>query len=68
MGFSGGTSGKKNLLASVGDIRHMGLIPGLGRAPGGGHATHSSTLSWGPPWTEEPGRLQSMGSQIIRHG
>ena len=25
-------------------------------------ATHSSTLAWGIPWTEEPGRLQSMGS------
>ena len=26
-------------------------------------ATHSSILAWGTPWTEEPGRLQSMGSQ-----
>ena len=26
-------------------------------------ATHSSTLAWKMPWTEEPGRLQSMGSQ-----
>ena len=26
-------------------------------------ATHSSTLAWKVPWTEEPGRLQSMGSQ-----
>ena len=30
-------------------------------------ATHSSTLSWKIPWTEEPGRLQSMGSQRIGH-
>ena len=30
-------------------------------------ATHSSILAWGIPWTEEPGRLQSMGSQIIGH-
>ena len=28
-----------------------------------GMATHSSILSWRIPWTEEPGRLQSMGSQ-----
>ena len=28
-----------------------------------GMATHSSTLAWRIPWTEEPGRLQSMGSQ-----
>ena len=27
--------------------------------------THSSTLAWKIPWTEEPGRLQSMGSQRV---
>ena len=30
-------------------------------------APHSSTLAWKMPWTEEPGRLQSMGSQRVRH-
>ena len=30
-------------------------------------ATHSSTLAWKIPWTEEPGRLQSMGTQRVRH-
>ena len=30
-------------------------------------ATHSSTLAWKIPWTEEPGRLQSMGSLQVRH-
>ena len=30
-------------------------------------ATHSSTLSWKIPWTKEPGRLQSLGSQRVRH-
>ena len=30
-------------------------------------ATHSSTLACKIPWTEEPGRLQSMGSQRVRH-
>ena len=30
-------------------------------------ATHSSTLTWKIPWTEEPGRLQSMGSLRVRH-
>ena len=30
-------------------------------------ATHSSILAWEIPWTEEPGRLQSMGSQRIGH-
>ena len=30
-------------------------------------ATHSSTLAWKTPWTEEPGKLQSMGLQRVRH-
>ena len=30
-------------------------------------ATHSRILAWKMPWTEEPGRLQSMGSQRVRH-
>ena len=30
-------------------------------------ATHSSTLAWKSPWTEEPGRLQSMGSLKVGH-
>ena len=30
-------------------------------------APHSSTLAWEIPWTEEPGRLQSMGSLRVRH-
>ena len=30
-------------------------------------ATHSSTLAWKIPWTEEPGRLPSMGSHRVRH-
>ena len=30
-------------------------------------ATHSSTFAWKIPWTEEPGRLQSVGSQRVGH-
>ena len=30
-------------------------------------ATHSSTLAWRIPWTKDPGRLQSMGLQRVRH-
>ena len=30
-------------------------------------ATHTSILAWEIPWTEEPGGLQSMGSQRVRH-
>ena len=40
---------------SAGDTRDTGSVPGLGRSPGGGHATHSSILAWIIPWTEEPG-------------
>ena len=32
-----------------------------------GMATHSSILAWRIPWTEEPSRLQSMGSQRVGH-
>ena len=32
-----------------------------------GMATHSSILAWRVPWTEEPGGLQSTGSQRVRH-
>ena len=41
------------------------LTPGSGRSPGEG--TNSSILAWKIPWTEEPGRLQSVGSQTVRH-
>ena len=45
----------------------LGLIPGLGRSPGGGFATHSSILAWRISWTEQPDGLQSMWSQRVRH-
>ena len=41
----------------------MGYTAGLGRSPEVGMETHSSILAWRIPWTEEPGGLQSMGSQ-----
>jgi len=44
-----------------------GSIPGLGRSLEEGMATHSSILAWRIPWTEEPGGLQSTGSQRVRH-
>ena len=42
-------------------------IPGLKRSPEEGMAIHSSVLPWRFPWPEEPGRLQSMGSQRVAH-
>ena len=34
---------------------------------GKGMATHSSMLAWRIPWTEEPGGIQSIGSERVRH-
>ena len=53
----------KNLPANAGDMGDIGLISRLGGSPGVGMAAHSSVLAWRIPWTEEPGGLQSMGSQ-----
>ena len=56
----------KNLPVNAGGIRHEGSIPGPGRSPEGGHGNpHSSILAWRIPWTEEPGGLQSIGSQGV---
>ena len=57
----------KNLPTSAGDTGDSGSIPGSGRAPGGGHGSHSSALAWRIPRTEEPGGLQSTGSQRVGH-
>ena len=62
-GFPGGSDGKE----SDSNATDLGSIPGLGRSPVEGNATHSSILAWKIPWTEEPGRLQSMWSQSVRH-
>ena len=51
----------KNLPASSGDMKDVGLIPGLEMA------TFSSISAWKIPWTEEPDGLQSMGLQRVRH-
>ena len=53
--------------AYAGDARDVGLIPGSGRSLEEEMATHSSVLAWRIPWAEEPGGLQSMGSQKVRH-
>ena len=54
----------KNLPANAGDT---GLIPGSGRSPGEKNGNPLSILVWEILWTEELGRLQSMGSQRIGH-
>ena len=44
-----------------------GSIPGSGRCPRGGSGSPLQYSSWRIPWTEEPGGLQSMGSQRVGH-
>ena len=51
-------------VCSVGDL---GLIPVSRRSPGEGNGNHCNILAWRTPWTEEPGGLQSMGLQRVRH-
>ena len=43
----------------------LGLIPGSGRSLEKEMASHSSTVAWTIPWMEEPGGLQSIGSQRV---
>ena len=58
----------KKLPANAGNMIAKGLIPWLGRSPGGGHGNPLwLLLPENSPWTEEPGRLQSIGSQRVRH-
>ena len=58
IGLSRWLSGKESAKAGDADS-----IPGLGRSLDEVMATYTSILTWRIPWTEEPGRLQSMGFQ-----
>ena len=57
----------KNLPANAGNERDMGSIPGLGRFLGGGHGNPIQYSCLRMPWTEEPERLQSIGSHRVGH-
>ena len=57
----------KNSPASAGDVRELGSIPGQEDPLEEGKAIHSSILAWKIPWTEEPGKLKSIGSQTVRY-
>ena len=56
----------KNLPATAGDTRGMGSLPGSESALEYEMANHSSILAWKIPWTEEPGGLESRGSQRVK--
>ena len=62
--FSGGSDDKESSY-NMGD---SGLIPGSGKSLEKEMETHSGILAWEIPWTEEPGGLQSLGSQKYHTG
>ena len=57
----------KNLSANAGDIRDTRSNPGLGRIPWRRAFAAPVLLPGESPWTEEPGELQVMGLQSVRH-
>ena len=61
--FTSGWNGKESA-CNAGD---SGSVPGLGRYPGGEHGNPLQYSSLENPWTKEPCRLQSTGSQKVRH-
>ena len=66
MGFPGGAV-VKNPLSSAGDAREGGLIPESGRSPGAGNGYPLQYSRVENSWTEESGRVPSMGSQGVGH-
>ena len=68
MGCPGGSDGKESEVKNL-QVKSACNVGDLGSTLAGedplkeGMATQSSILAWRIPWTEEPGRLQSMGSQ-----
>ena len=59
----GGSDGKASAYSAGDRVQSLGWEDLLEKEM----ATHSSILAWKIPWTEEPGRLLSMGSQRVRH-
>ena len=62
-GFPGGSVSKESACSA----EDLGSIPGWENPLEEGMATHSSIVAWKIPWMEEPGGLQSMGSQRVGH-
>ena len=62
-GFSGGSAEKNLPTMQEMQVRSLGWEDPLEKEM----ATHSSIIAWRIPWTEEPSKLQSMGSQGVGH-
>ena len=52
---------------NAGDLKDVGTIPGWGRSPEEGMAIHSNILAWKISWAEQPGGIESIGSQRVGH-
>ena len=63
LGFPGGSDGKESACNAGDLVQSLSWEYPLQK----GTATYSSILTWRIPWTEESGRLQSMGLQRVRH-
>ena len=63
MGYPGGLGVKNPPAVQETQVQSLGIKDPLEKEI----ATHSSILAWEMPWTEEPGGLQSMGSQRVGH-
>ena len=63
LGVPGGSDGKASSCNAGDQVQFLGWEDPLEKEM----ATHSSTLAWKTAWTEEPSRLQSMGSQRVGH-
>ena len=66
------TDVENKLMSTKGEVRRRGKLGDWGIHTtmykiGEGDGTHASALAWKIPWTEEPGGLQSMGSQRVGH-
>ena len=57
----------KNLLANAVRCKRRWFDPGSGRSPGGGHSNPPQYTGLDNPWSEEPGRLQSIGLHRVGH-
>ena len=66
MGFPSGASGEESTCQCRLDIRDVGSIPGSGRSPGEGHG-NSSIRAWRIARPGEPGGLQSIEAQGVKH-
>ena len=61
--FPDGSDGKTSVYNAETQVQSLGWEDPLEKEM----AIHSSTIAWKIPWTEEPGRLQSMGLQRVGH-